>query len=182
MWSHLPHFPWKFKSWAGKWLKIRGSNPRSRRSKNVCHFFFLFSYSPWKTAYLCFIWFLDIKKWLNSKIPSFVWRIWKEKEKRTKIFWPSGAGIWTPDFQSFSRPWFEFSWKVRRMRSNQNKLLKKLGLYIRHCNNNFDLLPIGNNITAVIVQLVWGFVIDWNLEGQQFHRNSVWRCTWEPPV
>ena len=37
----------------------------------------------------------DIKKWLNSKIHSFMWRIWKEKEKRTK----SGAGIWTPDFQ-----------------------------------------------------------------------------------
>ena len=26
----------------------------------------------------------DIKKYLNSKIPSFVWRIWKWKEKRTQ--------------------------------------------------------------------------------------------------
>ena len=50
----------------------------------------------------------DIKKWLNTKICSFLWRIWKWKEKRTKFFWPSRAGIWTPDFQYFSRPWFEF--------------------------------------------------------------------------
>ena len=38
----------------------------------------------------CFIWFQsikeDIKKRLKSKIPSFVWRIWKWKEKRTKQF------------------------------------------------------------------------------------------------
>ena len=57
-----------------------------------------------------------------------MWRIWKEKEKRTKKFWHSGARIWIPDFQSFSHPGYEFSWEVRRMRSNQNKLLKKLGL------------------------------------------------------
>ena len=39
-----------------------------------------------------------------------------------KKIWPSGAGIWTPDFQ-------QFSWKVRETRSNQTKLLKEIGLY-----------------------------------------------------
>ena len=28
------------------------------------------------------------------------------------------VGIWTPDFQWFSCPWFDFSWKVRVTRSN----------------------------------------------------------------
>ena len=40
----------------------------------------------------------------------------KMKRKRTKNFRPSRAEIKTPDFQSFSRPRFEFSWKV--MKSN----------------------------------------------------------------
>ena len=48
----LPHFPWKFKSWAGKILKIWGSNPRSGRSKCFCHFFF--SNSSHKNGYLWF--------------------------------------------------------------------------------------------------------------------------------
>ena len=56
------------------------------------------------------IWFVkqDIQKWLKTKICNFLWRIWKWKEKRRNFFWPSGAGIWTPDFQEFSRPWLEF--------------------------------------------------------------------------
>ena len=43
IWCHLPHFPWKFKSWAGKLLKMWGSNPRSGKSKHFCPFFFSFS-------------------------------------------------------------------------------------------------------------------------------------------
>ena len=42
-WSHPPHFQWKFKSWAGKWLKIRGSNPRCGRSKDFCSFILFIS-------------------------------------------------------------------------------------------------------------------------------------------
>ena len=38
--------------------------------------------------------------------------------------------VWTPDFQLSFRPWFEFSWKVRVTRSNHNKLLKEVGLYL----------------------------------------------------
>ena len=34
---------------------------------------------------------------------------------------PSGAGIRAPDFQQFSHPQFEFSWKVRVTRSNLGK-------------------------------------------------------------
>ena len=30
------------------------------------------------------------------------------KRKKNKIFWPSGAGIWTPDFWTNSSPKFEF--------------------------------------------------------------------------
>ena len=30
------------------------------------------------------------------------------KRKKNKIFWPSGAGIWTPDFWTNSLPKFEF--------------------------------------------------------------------------
>ena len=30
------------------------------------------------------------------------------KRKKNKIFWPSGVGIWTPDFWTNSRPKFEF--------------------------------------------------------------------------
>ena len=33
----------------------------------------------------------------------------EKKRKKNKRNWPSGARIWTPDFQQFSRPWFEFS-------------------------------------------------------------------------
>ena len=80
----------------------------------------------------------------------------KIQRKKTKFFWPSGAGIWTPDFQLFSRPWFEFSWEVRRMRSNQNKLLKKLGLYIRQPlkktqRNPFILVTVGKNYSNFVL-------------------------------
>ena len=47
----------------------------------------------------------DLKIWRPHQkvvkikdISTFVWRIWKWKEKRTKISWPSGAGICNPDF------------------------------------------------------------------------------------
>ena len=45
IWSGLPHFPRKFKSWVGKLLKIWGSNPHSGRSNFFVCFFFIFSNS-----------------------------------------------------------------------------------------------------------------------------------------
>ena len=39
------------------------------------------------------IWFKKqntYRKWLKTNLCSFVWRVWKWKEKRTNIFWPSG--------------------------------------------------------------------------------------------
>ena len=54
IWSGAPHFPWKFKSWAGKLLKIWVSNPSFGRSRYFCSFFFSFSNSSYKTAYVCF--------------------------------------------------------------------------------------------------------------------------------
>ena len=94
------------------------------------------------------IWFIKvgIQKWLKTKLCSFFMENLKMKRKNDKKFWPSGAGIWTPDFQSFSRPWFEFSWEVRRMRSNQNKLLKKLGLYLFDISCSFLVFFIISNI------------------------------------
>ena len=49
---------------------------------------------------ICFV-IQDIQKWLKRQICSFLWWIWKWKEKRTKKIWPSGAGIWTLDFENF---------------------------------------------------------------------------------
>ena len=60
------------------------------------------------------IWFVkeNIKKWLKTKICSFLWLIWKWKEKGTKKNWPSPTGIWTPDFWTNSCPKFEFLWRL----------------------------------------------------------------------
>ena len=46
------------------------------------------------------IWFVkqDIQKRLRAKIFSFYGESENEKKKGQKN-WPSGAGIWTPDFQ-----------------------------------------------------------------------------------
>ena len=101
------------------------------------------------------IWFVkqDIQKWLKTKMCIFLWRIWKRTEKRQPFFWPSGAGIRTPDFQKFSRPWFEFSWKMRVTRSNQNKLLKETGLYFCHlfCILYIDLRSWNGSICVLDV-------------------------------
>ena len=43
------------------------------------------------------------------------------KRKKDRTVWPSWTGIWIPDF--------DFSCEVRSKRSNQNKLLKEIGLY-----------------------------------------------------
>ena len=45
IWSRAPHFPWKFKSRAGKLLKIWSSNPFCGRSEIILSFFFSFSNS-----------------------------------------------------------------------------------------------------------------------------------------
>ena len=73
---------------------------------------------------VAFIWFVkqDIQKWLKTKVCSFLWRLWKWTEKKTKNVWPSRAGIWTPDFPSFA-------WEVRRMRSNLGKEVRISRLY-----------------------------------------------------
>ena len=79
------------------------------------------------------IWFVkqDIQNIVKNKNMQFFMENLKIKRKRTIFFWPSGAGIRTPDFQQFSCPWFEFSCEVRSPRSNQNKLLKDIGLYLK---------------------------------------------------
>ena len=60
-----------------------------------------------------------VKSWLPFKYSYFF----------LKKIWPSRAGIQTLDFQWFSHPWFEFSWKVRVMRSNLGKEVKISRLY-----------------------------------------------------
>ena len=59
------------------------------------------------------IWFKKqntYRKWLKTNICSFVWRVWKWKEKGQKYFWPSGAGIRTPDFLIFPPMIWIFIW------------------------------------------------------------------------
>ena len=51
-----------------------------------------------------YIWFVkqDIQKWLKTKICSFLWRIWKWKEKRTKNFDLPEQGLEPQIFSNFS--------------------------------------------------------------------------------
>ena len=60
IWSRAPHFPWKFKSWAGKLLKILGSNPCSRRSISFVLFSFHFRFftQKWISFILTTFWYL----------------------------------------------------------------------------------------------------------------------------
>jgi hypothetical protein len=55
----ISHFPWNFKSWVGKLLKIWVSNPRSGRSKRFCSFFSIFKFFTQKCA--SFILFYVVK-------------------------------------------------------------------------------------------------------------------------
>ena len=54
------------------------------------------------------IWFVKqhIQEWLKTKIFCFYGEFENEQKKDKKKILPSGAGIWTPDFQQFSHPWF----------------------------------------------------------------------------
>ena len=59
------------------------------------------------------IWFIKqntYRKRLKTNICSFVWRVWKWKEKGQKYIWPSGAGIRTPDFLIFPPMIWIFIW------------------------------------------------------------------------
>ena len=78
IWSGLPHFPRKFKSWVGKLLKIWGSNPHSGRSKNFCSFFFLFSNSPHKIVYLWSLVLLIRNKIKHVEIFCFYWYLYSD--------------------------------------------------------------------------------------------------------
>ena len=50
-------------------------------------------------------------------------------KKDQKYFDLQEHGFEPQIFSNFPIPWFEFSWKVRVTRSNQNKLLNEIGLY-----------------------------------------------------
>ena len=52
IWSRAPHLPWKYKSWAGKLLKIWGSNPSSGRSLS-----FSFLTQNWVSLILTTFWY-----------------------------------------------------------------------------------------------------------------------------
>ena len=74
----------------------------------------------------CFIDIWLVKQDIKIKDMHFLRKIWKWIEKGENLFWPSGAGIRTPDFQKFSRPQFELSRKARVTRSNQKNLLNEI--------------------------------------------------------
>jgi hypothetical protein len=84
------------------------------------------------------IWF--VKQNIQTKICSFLWRIWKWTEKGQIFFYFPERGFEPQIFSNFPVPWFEFSWKVRVTRSNQNKLLKEIGLYYKVWNSNKKVL------------------------------------------
>ena len=139
IWSRAPHFPWKFKSWAGKLLKIWGSNPRSGRW-NFFLFFSLFISKfftqNWVSLNLTTFWYLvwlirnQIKhgdnlcfylylicntrysKMVKKTDMQFFMENLKMKRKNDKKFWPSGAGIWTPDFPAHDLN-FHVKWGAR---------------------------------------------------------------------
>jgi hypothetical protein len=86
------------------------------------------------------------------------------RKERTKFFWPSGAGIWTPDFQQFSHPWFEFSCEVRSLRSNQNKLLKEIGLYVVSCPTKTKNLDLTLTTTFVLYENFFFLLDDFRIK------------------
>ena len=53
----------------------------------------------------------------------------KNKEKNKKLLTFQSRDL-NPRISVIFRLWFEFSWKVRSLRSNQEKVLKKIGLYM----------------------------------------------------
>ena len=73
------------------------------------------------------IWFVkqDIQKWLKKRYAVFYGKFENEKKKKKKIDLPERE--FKPQiFSNFPRTWFE----GEGARSNQNKFLKKLGLYL----------------------------------------------------
>ena len=62
----------------------------------------------------------------NKDIQFFMENL-KMKRKKDKIFDLPEQGFETQIFSNF--PVHDLNWKVRRLRSNQNKLLKGIGLY-----------------------------------------------------
>ena len=87
---------------------------------------------------LCSYWYLICKtiysKMVKNKDMQFSWRIWKWKEKRTNNFDLKKRGFESdlnPRFSVIFPPMIWISWKVRSPRSNQNKLLNEIGLYLK---------------------------------------------------
>ena len=81
-----------------------------------------------KTSFFIDIWFVkqDIKKWLKTMICSFLWLIWKWKEKGTKkIDLPDGD--LNPGFLNKFPPKI---WILREISSIELKVLKKSWLYL----------------------------------------------------
>ena len=79
---------------------------------------YLYQYLICKTRY---------SKMARNKDMQFFIENLKMNRTRTKIILTYRIGDSNP---RFSRPWFWFSWKVRVTRSNQNKLLEEIGLYL----------------------------------------------------
>ena len=79
------------------------------------------------------IWFVkqDIQKWLKTKICSFLWRIWKWKEKGAKKFDLPWRGFEPRIFNKFPPK----IWNLREIRFIKPGVLRTSGLY--YCNPEF---------------------------------------------
>ena len=67
---------------------------------------------------------------VKNKDMQFFYREFENEKKKGQHFFDLHERGFEPQiFSSFPAHDFEFSWKVRETRSNQNKLLKDIGLY-----------------------------------------------------
>ena len=89
----------------------------------------------WKSLFLLY-WYLICKtrcsKIAKNKDMQFFMENLKMKRKKGQTnFDLSERGFEPQIFSNFPAPWFDFSCEVRSPRSNQNKLLKEIGLYLK---------------------------------------------------
>ena len=95
------------------------------------------------------------------------------KRKRVNNVWPSIiAGIWTPGFfEQFSRPWFEFSGKVRVTKSNPSNLLKEIGLKKRF-NNLPSIIVIFSNCHQKCI-IIMSSINSWSTSLSEFPKKHI---------
>jgi len=86
----------------------------------------------------------------------------ENEKKKDNFFWPSGAGIWTPDFQWISRPWFEFEGDKIKPRQ-PSKRDRTLTLLLNHQHWDFLRTVSSIDLISLKIQILGGKVLFKNL-------------------